>query len=190
MRTIIIIFIMLFASAAFGFDCQPIAIDRTASISLPSGTPVVSPDSMLIEEALPRPIITFDLPDGFLDEDNLIMEALLTIKITPDVSWDRENPVIAYCVPVTSAVDVSPTWASLNTAYEIEYGEFGKYDPDDGTIFFEISRMLYAATDGDVDFYGVMLIPARESAAFAISTDPNPVDFSAASFPGGKEVRD
>jgi len=188
MRTIIIIFVMLFASAAFAFDCQPIDVARTTEIS--TGGVIVSPDSIILNVSVPRPIIIFDLPDGFLDEDNLIMEALLTVKITPDISWDRELPIAAYCLPITSAVEASPTWASLQSAYSMEYGEVGFYDEDTGEMFFEISRMLYAATDGDVDFYGVMLIPARESAAFTISTDPNPVDFSAASFPGSKEVRD
>ncbi|RKZ27698.1 hypothetical protein DRQ36_11400, partial [bacterium] len=130
-------------SSAFGFDCQPIDVARTTEIS-PGGV-VVSPDSIILNISAPRPIIIFDLPDGFLDEDNLIMEALLTIKITPDISWDRETPIAAYCLPITSAVDASPTWASLQSAYNMEYGEFGIYDPDDGTIFFEISRMLYAA---------------------------------------------
>ena len=189
MRILTIIGVMLVVfSVSFGFDCQPIDVARTLEIS-PPGV-VLSPDSIILNVSARRPIIVFDLPDGFLDEDNLIMEALLTIKITPDVSWDREMPIAAYCLPITSAVDASPTWASLQSAYNMEYGEVGFYDEDTGEMFFEISRMLYAATDGDVDFYGVMLIPARESSAFAISADPNPVDFSAASFPGGKEVRD
>ena len=189
MRMLTIISVMLVAfSVSFGFDCQPIDVARTTEIS-PGGV-VLSPDSIILNVSVPRPIIIFDLPDGFLDEDNLIMEALLTVSITPDISWDRETPIAAYCLPITSAVDASPTWASLQSAYNMEYGEVGFYDEDTGEMFFEISRMLYAATDGDVDFYGVMLIPARESSAFTISTDPNPVDFSAASFPGSKEVRD
>lgn len=190
--TIFVIFIVTFAIATdiVAFDTRPIDIARTGRITPGPGAIVTSPDSVTIDASLSRPIIIFDLPDGFLDEDNLILEALLTVRITPAIDWDGTSPITAYCIPITASVGPTPTWGSLHSAYDIDYGEFGVFKPDSGTIFFEVSHMLYSATDGDVSFHGVMLIPASGSAGFSISAVPNPIDFRVANFPGKKEVRD
>jgi len=192
MKIHIIIAISVVAFAIMAFETHPIDIDGVSRIAAPSGASIVTADSLIIEAALPRQIITFDLPLGFLDEDNLIMEALLTIKIAPaSLTYTSDSaPINAYCVPVTSPVGPSVTWASISDAYNMEYGEFGVYNPDEGTLFFEISRMLYAATESDLDFYGVMIIPALESEGFIIPSVVDPVDFRVAYYPGAKETGD
>lgn len=190
MREIGIMAIILIATIAMAFELQPIDIARMGRITPGPVDDIETPDSLIIEAALARPIILFDLPDGFLDEDNLIMEAILIVNITPDIAMVAAEPLTAYCVPITNSVLATPTWSSLSSAYDLDYGEFGVYDPDEGTIFFEISRMLYAATDDEIEFYGVMLISAHGSPGFTISAGLDPIDFSVAWFPGSKEVRD
>ena len=193
MRGIKIIAMIIIATIAMAFELQPVDIARDYELTPPAGVAVETPDSNIIEARLPRNVIVFDFPDGYFDEDNLIMEAVLKISIEPTeiVGYEaaEHRPIEAICVPLTRAV-VSPTWASLNSAYDIEYAEVGIYDEEEGILFFEIARFLYDVVEGDLDFYGVMIIPSKGSPPFEIADVDAPIDFRTANFIGARATEE
>jgi len=68
----------------------------------------------------------------------------------------------------------------------MEYAEFGVYDEEEGILFSEIARLLYAANEGDIDFYGVIIIPTKGSPAFRLVDTVSPIDFRTANFNGAR----
>jgi len=189
MRNLIILSIFI-AVVALAFELQPVDVDANFQLNPPAGYVIDSPDSNYLEAKLPRNVIVFDFPDGYFAEDNLIMEAVLKIAVetTPVIGYEaaEHRPIEAVCVPLTSAPGGSPTWASLQSAYNMEYAEFGVYDEEEGILFFEIARLLYAANEGDIDFHGVMIIPTKGSPSFRILDTGSPIDFSTANFYGAR----
>ena len=189
MINIIIAGLIIIVAFSLLAERNEIAVARFNRIAPSVGTIVVSPDSATLAVRMPRDVIVFTLPDSFLAPSNLIMEAPLTIHITPNVGWDSTMQLEAYCVPITSPISGIPTWASLSSAYILDFSEFSIYHPETGTLFFEIAPMLYAATEAEVNFYGVMIIPSKISYGFSISPIPNPIEFGAQYYPGKKDTR-
>lgn len=135
----------------------------------------------------PRIIITFDLPEDLLDENNLVREATLVIQIEPSREWDGTEPIMAYCLPLTEPVSGATVWVSSHDAFEFKYPELGVYKPSRGYIFFEISPMLNAAANGEINFYGVMIIPTRDSESFNLADIASSVEFRTANVFGAIE---
>ena len=189
MRNLIIL-TLLAVAIVFAFDIQPVDIERHVELTPPIGATIESPDSNVLEAKLPRNIITFDFPDGYLDSENLIMEAVLKVYIEPTAVLGYEaaehRPIEAVCAPLTSSPGGSPTWTSASSAYDIDYAEFGVYDEEGGFLFFEIARFLVAASDDEIDFHGVMIIPTKGSPAFSLADVAEPIDFRAANFEGAR----
>jgi len=189
MRKLIILSLIIVV-ATIAFELHPVDVDRNFQLTPPPGATIDSPDSNYLEAKLPRNVLTFDFPAGYFDEDNLIMEAVLKVAVEPTavIGYEAEahRPIEAVCVPLTSAPGGSPTWASLNAAYNMDYAEFGVYDAEEGILFFEIARLLYAANDGEIAFYGVMIIPTKGSPSFRILDTGSPIDFRTANFYGAR----
>ena len=190
MRKVIIV-ICIIVSGAMAFELEPVSIDRNVEIAPPSGASVDSPDSNVIEASRARRIITFDFPDGYFDEDNVIMEAVLKVQIEPSVGGAEAasgGRFEAICVPLTRTPGDSPSWASLHSAYNMDFAEFSIYDEEGGFLFFEIARMLYAANDGEIDLRGVMIIPVKGSRPFEVADVASPIDFRTANMIGARAV--
>jgi len=189
MKTLLIInFTLLIALAAFALELTPVDVARNVEIAPPVGVSVDSPDSNVIEASRARQVITFDFPDGYFGEDNVIMEAVLKVHIAPSVGAEMASGgrFEAICVPLTRTPGDSPSWAALHSAYNIDYAEFSVYDEEGGFLFFEIARMLYAANDREIDLRGVMIIPVKGSRPFEIADVASPVDFRTANMIGAR----
>ncbi len=183
------------SAALFGFDLQPVDIETSHRIDPPARFESASPDSGVIETAEPRHLLTFDFPADYFGEDNLIIEAVLEIEIEelPSLSPSEGAvlaPLEAICVPVTSSPGGTPSWAAVESAYDLRYAEFGTYNAETGTVTFEISRILYAANEGELDFHGVMIIPSAGSRKFRVADRESSVGLQTANFIGGRAVRD
>jgi len=189
-----IILVLLFVTITLAFDIQPVDIDRHVELTPPIVATIESADSNILEANLPRHVITFDFPHGYLDSNNLIMEAILKIHVEPfeiDGYEGIENrPIEAVCVPLTTSPGLSPTWTSLSSAYNMDYAEYTLYNEEERILFFEIARMLYAAVEGELDFHGILIIPAKGSPAFRLIDMPSPIDFSVANYEGARTIDD
>jgi hypothetical protein len=186
---LIINILLLIAFSALALELIPVAVAHNVEIAPPSGASVDSPDSNIIEASRARRIITFDFPDGYFGEDNVIMEAVLKVEIEPSVGGAEmasSGRFEAICVPLTRTPGDSPGWAGLHSAYNMDYAEFSVYDEEGGFLFFEIARMLYAANDGEIDLRGVMIIPAKGSRPFEIADVASPIDFRTANMIGAR----
>ena len=176
--------------SAYALELTPVSVARNIEIAPPAGASVETPDSNVIEASRSRRIITFDFPEGYFGENNVIMEAVLKVYIEP-VGMGAEmagaERVEAICVPLTTELGGSPNWASYNTAYNIDYAEFSVYDEEGGYLFFDIARMLYSANEGEISLRGVMIIPTKGSRPFALADVPSPIDFRTANLIGARE---
>ncbi len=186
----VIITILCLVGLLLAGETEPIEVDNFYQISPSPGSPTLESSDNNLSVDSPRIILTFDMPENMLAENSHIREATLVVQIEPEAGWDGEKPIMAYCLPVTEPVPGVPTWSSAHDAYEYKYPELGIYKPSRGYIFFEISPMLNAATRGEIDFHGVMIIPTKGSQAFNLADVPEPIDFRAANFIGARATMD
>lgn len=186
--------LLILCSLILAFGLRPVDVGRSFEITPPSHFESESPDSNLLETGLPRNIITFNFPDGYFGEDNLIMEAVLKIEVEPmpiaTIDEEEVLPIEALCLPLTRAPGAVPAWSTLESAYDTRYAEIGSYDEETGIITFEISRMLYDANEGDLDFHGVVIVPAAGSREFRLRSREGAIDFRTANYIGARATED
>ena len=171
----------------FAFDTQPIEVASHARLEPPP-----SADSTIglpAADHLARIAITFDFPENFMSPTTAILEALLVIKIVPDAELDEDTPLELYCIPLTA----SPTGLDAFTEISedlLSVSEAGAYDPETGTVFFEIAHMLQRAAIGDFAFHGVILVPAKGCGTFRITHAEYAIDLRVAYAIGKREAEE
>ena len=177
--------ISLLAIAALAFDMQPISVASHVRLEPPVG---ITPTAELpVADNLARIAIAFALPDSFMLPSNAIIEALLTVKIIPDAELAHGQPLEIFCIPQTASPTSALAFAEI-TEDMLNVSEVGIYDPETGTVFFEIAHMLQRAAIGDFPFYGIALVPAKGSGTFRISPEVGAIDLRVAYAIGKREV--
>jgi hypothetical protein len=171
-------------SLCTALEMRPIAAATNVRIEPPMGARHT--DGFPIADSLSRVAITFTFPDSFFLPTTAILEAILTIKITPDLSASTA-PKVYYCIPLISLLSVGTGWSSIDESLLNSYSEVGFYDPDSGTVFFEIGRILQSAATGDVAFHGIVIVPAEGSPACRVSAVPRAIDLKASYAIGKRE---
>jgi hypothetical protein len=144
------------------------------------GTQQALADSFLNRFSARPIVIEFSLPENLLAPTTLIMEAPLKVCITPLCDWDSTIAIGAYCMPITEPIGPNSDLPIIPSPLNNRLSEFSHYFQDEGILFFEISKMLYAATEGEISFYGVVIIPEKNSPRFTLTLTPQPIEFGAA----------
>jgi hypothetical protein len=173
--------------AASAFETQPIAVASYRMLEPSIGATHTA--GLPVADNLRRGAITFTFPDSFFLPTTAILEALLTVKIVPDAALvESSAPLAVYCIPLTAPIGGPSAWTDISADLVNNYSEVAFYNPDSGTVFFEIAHILQSAAIGDIRLYGLILLPASESGAFRISTEPNAIKFDCAYGIGKRQV--
>jgi len=173
--------------AASAFETQPIAVASYRMLEPSVGATHTA--DLPVADNLRRGAIAFTFPDSFFSPTTAILEALLTVRIVLDVPLvESSAPLAVYCLPLTAPIGGSSAWTDITADLVNNYSEVAFYNADSGTVFFEIAHILQSAAIGDIRLYGLILLPASESGAFRISSEPNAIRFECAYGIGKREV--
>ncbi|RKZ33519.1 hypothetical protein DRQ33_04130 [bacterium] len=183
----IIVFTAILILVIFGqFHGESIPVSDHIVLEPPSG--VERTEELPVADHLPRLIMEFDLPDSLLQPTTAIVEAFLMVKIIPDEELSSGQTLDIYCIPQTTLSTSSSAWMTITDTL-LRYSEIGTYDPETGEVFFEISSILQAIRDGEIECYGLTLVPAKNSPAFRLSPEPDAISLKCEYRPGKREIR-
>jgi len=183
----ICIIALAIVSICSAFETQPIAVASYRMLEPSVGATHTA--GLPVADNLRRGAIAFTFPDSFFLPTTAILEALLTVKIVPDAPFvESAAPLAVYCIPLTAPIGSSSAWTDITEDLVNRYSEVAFYNPDSGTVFFEIAHILQSAAIGDIRIYGLILSPASESGAFRISTEPTAIKFDCAFGIGKRQV--
>jgi hypothetical protein len=106
-------------------------------------------------------LVSFDFPETFIDENNMIVEGILDLDIEP---VDYGGTIAAVSMPF-SKKNGDDEIATIHRDLAV----FGTLDNDRESMLFEIGRVIYAIIDGELDFDGFVVVPIDGSNRFDVS---------------------